>query len=269
MLAYGFITLLSLGSEYYFKYEIDAQTGFQIYWITIPEGLDKERYSKQTISEFLAESSVAQILKPGAPIDKGVYQASLILPGLPASPFDAFYTIELTYDSDSFTLGVQSTDSFGFSPEGSTHFKDLNLSFTQQLNSETATVSGTVTAVFSGQDIVLEAGLSDGSELIFNYNPNNPQEIPIQPWGNLELTTFTVKPGSNPLQPQVLYWFGEKSGEWVYDCSLRNSEDAPAIDLRIQTEPETVQWGLGSIAVKDGLIESENATLEAANLSSA
>ncbi|AOX01289.1 hypothetical protein BJP34_19255 [Moorena producens PAL-8-15-08-1] len=269
MLAYGFITLLSLGSEYYFKYEIDAEAGFQIYWITIPEGLDKERYSKQTISEFLAESSVAQILKPGETLDKSLYQASLILPGLPASPFDAFYTIELTYNSDSFTLGVQSTDSFGFSPEGSTHFKDLNLSFTQPLNSETATVSGTVTAVFSGQDIVLEAGLSDGSELIFNYNPNNPQEIPIQPWGNLELTTFTVKPGSNPLQPQVLYWFGEKSGEWVYDCSLRNSEDAPAIDLRIQTEPETVQWGLGSIAVKDGLIESENATLEAANLSSA
>ncbi|WP_019509551.1 LamG-like jellyroll fold domain-containing protein [Pleurocapsa sp. PCC 7319] len=271
MLAYGFITFLGLDSEYYLKYEIDAETGFKIYWI---KGLSKKRYSQQKLSDFLSESSVAQILQSGTQeIDKGLYQASLILSGLPASPNDAFYNIRITYNGSSFSLGVKSDEPFGFSPKKSTHFKDLDLTFTQELQPEKSdkelTVNGSVKAVISGQEILLEAQKLNQSQLIFQYNSANPQTIPIKPWGNLALTKFTVKSGLEPLQPQVLYLFGEKSGEWIYDYSLINTEDAPAIDLHIKTL-ETIERKLGSILVKEKtLIASQNDNLEDSGESSA
>ena len=279
MLAYGFITLLGLGSEYYeyyLKYEIDAKAGFQIYWITIPQKLSKKRYSQQKLSDFLSESSVTQILQSGTQeIDKGLYQASLVLPGLPTSPSNAFENdnIQITYNGSSFSLGVKSNQPFGFSPQKSTHFKDLDLTFTQELNigtsNEKLTVNGSVKAVISGQEILLEAKKSNQSQLIFQYNSANPQTIPIKPWGELALTKFTVNSGLDSIQPQVLYLFGEKSGQWIYDYSLINTEDAPAIDLHIKT-PETIKRGSGSISVEEKtLIASQNDNLEDSGKSSA
>lgn len=264
MLAYGFLTLLNQdgNQSVYCKYEIDAKSGFQIYWLTVPEGTSIERYSQQAISAFLTEPAVAQIVTPSSPVEQSKYQASVTLSGLPASPADAFYNPEITYDSNSFSFQVKSSENFAFTPQGSAYFKDLNLTIKQDLNTGTVTVNGKVTAVIFNQEIILDAVLDESLQIAFKYNPQNSPtnpQLPINPWGNLEVTTLNVKPASTPLTaPQVLYLFGENGGQWVYDCSLIDTPECPAIDLNLKTDSDTVQWGNGSISLKEALIASEN-----------
>lgn len=263
MLAYGFITLFSTDSHqsWYYKYEIDGSTGFNIYSIATPDRASNQRYSKQTISDFLSEPLVAQILQTPDQV-KGKYQASLVLSGLPASPADAFYNIKLSYDGNAFTLGVKASEYFGFSPQESAYFQNLDLTFSQELNTDVLTVKGGVEAVVFGQNIFLEAELENSAQLVFKYNSNNNSnlpQLPIEPWGNLAVTTFKIKPPKTlPNSLQVLYLFGESSGEWVYDCSLINTVNAPAIDLKIQTDSATINRSVGCVALKDALIASEN-----------
>ena len=231
MLGWGRLTFLSADSQSIalsLKYEIHGD-GFKFVPITDAGS----RNTTQTVADVL--SQLSEMASGGLP----TYSGSAVLSGLPASPADAFYGITLSYQADQLSLTVTSpTDQlFALSPQGSTAFKNLQLTFTQTTASSEVVVAGTVVAVVLGVELELTAGLTAGTsgdrQLTFTKTGGGTvTTVPITPWGDLEITALTVQPNTLNLDGlQVMYTFDEGMGDRVYDCT---TSDTP-IDGTIMT----------------------------------
>ena len=240
------------------------------FWIVPPDNFSREQVTPpQTISQVVPFLSSDDIPEP---------DISLVLLGLPSSPKDAFYNVSLGLDDQALSLTVDSGDEpFGYSPQKTTFFKNLSLTFTQALTTERAgaggsaplAVEGEVTAVVFGHDIPLAISLDRDAEnedltLIFQPKGSLPK-IPLPKWGEMEVTTFKVKPfpireEATPFdRPKVLYLFGEKSGDTIHDCSSLGGDGSAAansdIHLKIN-KPKSVLQSFGSIAIRENVLIS-------------
>jgi hypothetical protein len=245
MLGYGCINVSYANHFLYLKYELDAQKGFQFYWIVPPGSLaEAPRNVPQTASDITGALSALNA--------EWSVRASLVLSGLPASPQDAFYDVALELDpsAQQFSLTVKHGDPFAHSPQQSVSFRDLNLTFRQPFaapdpqadGGSGLTAEGTVTAVIFGEAVNFKLVLNAESGLELQPMGAELPKIAIANWGELALTTFNLKPSQAlAAQPQVHYLFGEtlddrppeNQGKMIYDCSSTSAADRPPINLTI------------------------------------
>ncbi|NET04532.1 MAG: LamG domain-containing protein [Symploca sp. SIO2B6] len=265
MLGWGRLTFLSPDETKIvlaLKYEVHA-TGFTFTQLNN----STQRDSSKSLAETLS-------LLPTTNSDTIYYQASAVISTLPASPYDAFYGstatgLEATGPQATFNFGENQLElqiktpealkeqPFAASPHQKTFFKNLNLTFTQTLNSPKISVVGTVVAVVLGEGIELTASLNSEDQLIFTKtDPNSTLTVPIQGWGEMDITSLIVKsvvPNISGLQTR--YTFDEGKGDRIYDCAASNEP----IDLTVKTSmPETVAWDqVGNLTLKQVLEASE------------
>ncbi|NER31286.1 MAG: hypothetical protein F6J89_27620, partial [Symploca sp. SIO1C4] len=265
MLGWGRLTFLSPDETKIvlaLKYEVHA-TGFTFTQLNN----STQRDSSKSLAETLS-------LLPTTNSDTIYYQASAVISTLPASPYDAFYGstatgLEATGPQATFNFGENQLElqiktpealkeqPFAASPHQKTFFKNLNLTFTQTLNSPKISVVGTVVAVVLGEGIELTASLNSEDQLIFTKtDPNSTLTVPIQGWGEMDITSLIVKsvvPNISGLQTR--YTFDEGKGDRIYDCAASNEP----IDLTVKTDmPDTVAWDqVGNLTLKQVLEASE------------
>ena len=212
MLGYGFVNLDLGDSQFlYAKYEVDVQTGFRFYQIA----------QSNAITEWSDAKAIADFLDTlPAPADLADrLTGSLTLRSLPASPREAFYDTEFRVDlaSQLFSLTVRSPTKFGFSPQGSAYFRNLNLTLTQSLSSTASTpaiaLSGTVDVVIFGHSVTCTIQLSE-TQLILTPDSATALML-VFPGGELNIREMTLLLPPPLPPPQIFYAFGEADDDQI------------------------------------------------------